>query len=507
MADLPALRPYQVEIKPAVHAAVAAGRRRILLVAPTGAGKTVIAADFVREARDAGQRVLFLAHRRELITQADRKLFERGVDAGMIQAGFTARPDVPVQVASVQTLYARAVITSKIDMPHADLVVVDEAHHIRAGTYRQIVDSYPDAIVLGITATPLRRDGRGLGNVFDVMLECPQVPQLIEQGYLVATRVYAPTIPDLKGVRVEKGDYVHAALEQRMDQPQLVGDIISHWLRLAERRKTVVFASGVGHSAHLRAEFIRAGVRAAHIDGATPKEERDGILRRLSAGDLDLVTNFGVLTEGWDQPDVACAVLARPTKHMGLYRQMVGRVLRPSAGKDHALILDHAGLVFAHGFVEEPISWTLDQDRRAHNPTHAARDHGPVANRLATCPACTAVRLGGKPCGACGWAPKPTPKHVDVQDGELARIDRSGRQDREHVTIAERARFHAMLVLIARDRGYKPGWAAFKHKEKFGAWPDARHVMPIEPDATVRSWVRSRQIAYAKAMDKRRGAA
>ncbi len=251
-------------------------------------------------------------------------------------------------------------------------MVIDEAHHCRAKTYRKIIEAYPEAIILGMTATPCRGDGRGLGNIFDCMVECPPVQALIDLGFLVPTKVYAPVRPDLKGVRVEKGDYAKGQLAERMNQGELVGDIVTHWIRLSERRKTVVFATGVAHSVHIRDEFRRAGIMAEHVDGSTPVDERETILARLSRGEVEVVTNCMVLTEGWDQPDVSCIVLARPTKHMGLYRQMIGRVLRPSPGKTDAIVLDHAGAVFEHGFVEERVYWTLDQDKRARMPSRSS---------------------------------------------------------------------------------------------------------------------------------------
>jgi DNA repair protein RadD len=260
-----------------------------------------------------------------------------------------------------------------MDLPDAALVVVDEAHHAPAQTYRQLLRAYPEALILGMTATPCRGDGRGLGDIFEMMVETPPVAELIELGFLVGTRVYAPSRPDLTGVRVERGDYVERQLADRMDRPQLVGDVVTHWLRLAERRRTVVFASGVAHSVHLRDEFRAAGIWAEHIDGSTPVEQRDEILKKVDAGTVEVVCNAMVLTEGWDCPAVSCLVLARPTRHMGLYRQMVGRVLRPAPGKTDALTLDHAGAVFEHGFVEDPVLWTLATNRRAENPKQRAR--------------------------------------------------------------------------------------------------------------------------------------
>lgn len=311
----PTLRPYQREVIVRFNAAIAGGHRRVLMVASTGSGKTVVAAAIIEAARRDGQRVLVLSHRREITGQTVAKLHAASVDAGIIQAGFTPRPGVAVQVASVQTLHARAIRSRTIKPPPADPVVIDEAHHVRARTYRRILELYPEAIVLGLTATPCRGDGRGLGNVFDVLIEAAPVADLVRDGYLVPSRIYAPSRPDLSGVRVERGDYVESALAARVDTAQLVGDIVEHWHRLAERRRTVVFATGVAHSVHIRDEFRRAGVLAEHIDGgSTPIAERDRILAQLDSGSVEVVSNAMVLTEGWDCPAASCLVLARPTR-------------------------------------------------------------------------------------------------------------------------------------------------------------------------------------------------
>jgi superfamily II DNA or RNA helicase len=501
MTAAPDLRPYQADVRDRVAAEIAAGHRRVIVAAPTASGKTVIAGAIVADAVRLGQRVLFLAHRRELITQASRKLHAAGVEHGIILASYPARPSEPVQVASVATLHARAVRTASMDMPPADLVIIDEAHHVRARTYQKILAAYPGAIVIGLTATPCRGDGRGLGSTFNALVECPPVIELTAAGYLVPATIYAPSQPDLSGVRVERGDYVERQLAERVDTAQLVGDIVEHWHRLAGRRRTVIFATGVAHAVHLRDEFRRAGVLAEHLDGSTPHEERDAILARLAAGTIEVVTNAMVLTEGWDCPDVGCLVLARPTKSLGLYRQMVGRVLRPAPGKVDALILDHAGAVFAHGFPDDPIKWELAEDRRAENKAHAARGSY-RAPALTTCPECAAVRFEGKPCPACDWRPRPKAAPVEVADGELGRVARNRTVPAAAITADERTRFYGMLLYVANERGYARGWAGHKFREKFGDWPASRFVDPVPPDDAMRSWVRSRQIAYAKAMQK-----
>jgi DNA repair protein RadD len=493
----PELRQYQRDIIDEFDRRIAAGDKRIMLVAPTGSGKTVIAGAIIRQTAEVRKFILVLAHRREIITQTSEKLRDIAIPHGIIMAGTQSRPLENVQVAAIQTLHRRAIGAEIMDLPPADLLVIDEAHHCPAATYQEIIDQYPNAILLGLTATPCRGDGRGLGGIFERMIECPQVAALISQGHLVKTRVYAPSEPDLKGVKVQAGDYVETQLADRMDRPKLIGDICTHWHKYGERRKTVAFAVSVQHSIHIRDEFIKSGVRAEHIDGSTPKPERDASLARLASGEIELVSNCMVLTEGWDLPEVACCILARPTKKMGLFRQMIGRILRPAEGKKDAIVLDHSGAVFRHGFVEDEVSWTLDPDRHAKSPAHEKRCET-HASRLLECSQCGAIRIAGEPCCACGFLPAPPPRSVEIREGDLGLVT-AGRTQPAVYAPAQRLEWIGMLTTIKNERGYKPSWPAVNYKEKFGAWPPWGTVVdPIPPSPEVRAWVRSRMIAYAK---------
>jgi DNA repair protein RadD len=499
------LHQFQRTAVEQIEGELVAGTVKVLLVAPTGAGKTEIASDLIKRGVAKHKRILFLAHRREIIQQTSRKLHRNGVSHGIIMAGADGglRPQAPVQVASIDTLRARALNRDVIALPLADIIFIDEAHHARALTYERVIDAYPKAAVIGLTATPCRGDGRGLGNIFTKLIECPQVEELIGLGVLVRSRVYAPVDPDLTGVRTQNGDYVINQLASRMNTDKLVGDIVTHWLQYGERRRTVIFAVDVAHSVHIRNEMIRAGVRAEHLDANTPISEREAILARLASGETELVTNCMVLTEGWDMPEAGCCILARPTKQMGLYRQMIGRVLRAAKGKQVAIILDHSGACYRHGLPEDHVEWTLFVDRRAVNPTHEKRKVR-TEFKLRECPACNAL-MALPPCGHCGWLPKPRARDVEVADGELGLVI-GGRAQAPLYDPATCARWHGMLAFIARNHGYKPGWTAHKYREKFGSYPPWGTVVePIAPSPEVYSWVKSRQIAFAKARE--RGAA
>lgn len=197
-------------------------------------------------------------------------------------------------------------------------------------------------------------------------------------------------------------------------------------------------------------------------------------------------------------PEVSCCILARPTKKMGLYRQMVGRVLRPFPMKTDAIVLDHSGAVFRHGFVEDRVEWTLDPDKRADSPTHNARLHSGYSSRLLECTKCGAMRVAGEPCRSCGFLPQRPPRPIVFRDGDLAAVDRQHRTAYAISDPAERARWHAELAHIANMRGYQAGWVAHKFREKFGSWPASRTITPKEPSAEVLAWVRAKAIAYAK---------
>jgi superfamily II DNA or RNA helicase len=352
-ASLPQLRPYQTEVIEQCRQQLASGKNKICLVAPTASGKTIIAAEIIRKTVANNKRVLVRAHTREIVGQTSNKLAD--IPHGIILAEQTHGTYHDVLVASVQTYWSRVMRTKRMEPPAADLIIVDECHHIRAHTWHEIIKSYPGVPLIGLTATPCRGDGRGLGEVFDVIVECPQVPELIKLGYLVSTKTYAPPAPDLRGVGVQAGDYVVSQLGARMNDNGLVGDIITNWLKRASGLKTIAFAVNVAHSQHIANEFNRAGIAVEHVDGSTPTTQREEILHRLASGTTTVVSNCMVLTEGFDLPDLQCLILARPTRQMGLYRQMIGRGLRIAEGKQCLVVLDHSGAVYTHGPVEDTV--------------------------------------------------------------------------------------------------------------------------------------------------------
>lgn len=442
------LRPYQQQAVHDLRLALRAGARSPLLVCPTGAGKTVIMAEILRSLSARGRSALVLVHRRELIAQTAHKLDLVGVPHGIIAAG-TRNADAPIQVASVQTLARRLHrITAQ-----PDLIVIDEAHHAIAGTWGKALSHWPDALRLGVTATPVRQDGRGLGTVFDRLVLGPSTAELIGGGFLCPARIYAPApVADLSGLHRRAADYAIEQAAERMDRPTVTGDAIAHYQRLAAGQRAIAFCCNVNHAEHVCAAFNQAGIHAATLLGSTDPLRRDVAVADFAAGSLQVLVTVDVVSEGFDIPAAGCAILLRPTQSLGLYLQQVGRVLRPAPGKAHAVILDHVGNVHRHGWPDDPRDWSLDDRLRR---TSSA---GPAAPTVRTCEVCFAAFKPAPICPMCGTACAPPPaRKLRQVDGELKELKREAVRQR----VAERKRAQTLpeLLAIARARGYSPGWA------------------------------------------------
>ncbi len=450
------LRPYQSDGINRIRAAIREGHRRILVSAPTGSGKTVLATEgMILPAVARGKRVLFLAHRTELISQCYARLPDDLT--GVIKSGQRPWPDAPIQVASVQTLIRRT-------PPPADLIIWDECHHRPAASYEKISALYPNAIHVGITATAYRSSGAGLGKHFDTIIELADINELIALGFLVPSRTFAPPAPDLTNVTTTAGDYNQQQLGFAVDKPKLVGNIVSTYLARANGRKAILFAVTVAHSRNLTAAFCQAGIRAAHLDGKTDPEERAGMIARLgSTGQdrLDVICNCGVLTEGTDIPICSCIILARPTKSRGLWKQCCGRGLRPHPSKTDCIILDHAGCYHRHGLITDHEEITLKGVVRKPNGAMPIRQ----------CLACYSVVPGGcAVCPDCGAVfPIVVRKPIATEDGELTEAGAMPTK-RMYFKLAE---FEGLRLIVSEavEKNYKPGWVGFTFKNRFGRWP------------------------------------
>lgn len=449
------LRAYQNEAVDALRAAYRERCRAPLYSLPTGGGKTMVFSYVTANAIARGQRVLILVHRAELLRQASDSLNRWGVPHGTIVAGARGLTGHHVQVGSVQTVVRRL---DRIAAPN--LIIVDEAHHAVAGTWQKIINAFPDAKLLGVTATPERLDGRGLGvhcgGYFDRLIQGPTMASLIEDGYLVRPRVFSASVPpDLSEARTVAGDFNRADSERAVIDSRIVGDAVGHYRRICPGVPSIAFCVSLAHAEVVARQFNAAGFKAEQIDGRMNDHDRARVVSALGTGGINVMVSVDLVSEGFDVPVCGAALMLRPTQSMGLYLQQIGRALRPAPDKTCAFILDHAENTVRHGLPQDEREWTLDgRARRERDPS------------VKVCQHCFAVaRAGASVCPECGapFRVERREREVEQVAGELIELTPEMIAARK----AERARVIAGAVTydelreVARRYGYKPGWVHF----------------------------------------------
>lgn len=436
------LREYQEKALADVAAEWKNGHRRVCVALGTGAGKTRLASEAARRAVERGKRVLWLAHRTELVDQARSTLQDHiQIPVGRIQADKkNPAPHSPVQVASVHTLIKRDVL------PPADLVVVDECHHFVASEFRRITDAYGDKFHLLLSATPERADGRPLSGIADAIVAPVQPRELIAAGFLVPCEIVAPPFD------MEKG---------------LCWEPVDAWMAWAKGRRTVVFCANKAHAAGLAAQFRARGIKADSVCAETPWEKRKLIYQRLASGDLRVMTNVFVATEGLDIPEVEVVMIARTVGHAGMYLQCTGRALRPATAKGSALLIDLRGAVHKFGPPDANRTYSLDGDEGVTTEEDEAH------RKQLTCAQCGAVRTGVMcpVCSATAALGASEPEIVSVPLQEVSTIPRSP---------AHFAQYVRWLVAEFKAKGQPasgaPGRAAERFWQAYRAYPDATWV-------------------------------
>ena len=454
------LRPYQAAAVAELRGAFMAGHRRVLFVLPTGGGKTVVFSHIAEQAAARGNRVGILVHRQELVDQSSRTLHDIGLEHGVIAAGYRQDLSRGCQVASVQTL-ARRLHTIPPDF--FQLLIVDEAHHAVAGQWAKILDHCAGAHVLGVTATPERLDGRGLGDQFTAMVEGPDPAWLTAEGHLAPARIFAPPGLDLSGIR--RGLDTRAGrseAEDRCSQRSAMGDAVTHYRRtIADQHNgtAIAFCCSVAHADAMAEAFRAQGIAAARLDGNLDRLARRRMLADLGAGVLKVITSCDIISEGTDVPSVTGAILYRPTDSLGLYLQQVGRVLRPSPGKSNAIVNDHVGNTGRHGLPTDPREWSLEgrPKRRA----------GATSPAVTVCPACfAAAPAAASVCPDCGHQlqAQVSRREMETIDGHLVELTPEQQAANRYRRILEESdcRSLAELEELGRRRGYKPGWARYR---------------------------------------------
>lgn len=417
------LRPYQKTVKKHLVAQFANGHQNVLAVMPTGAGKTVLFSDIAMRMFKSEKTVWILVHRAELVKQVSNTLNLFGVQHACLQ-GSKYRPDyhARVQVISIQSLNSRLHKFNK--MP--DLVIVDEAHHAVSGTWSKTISKINAPTLLGVTATPVRADGVGLGRdfggIFDEIVIGPQVSELIELGYLVQPKIYqSQHVIDMSAVKFRGGDIDVTEQAKLLDTNTITGDAVAHYKRVADGMLAVAFCVNVAHAEHVAAAFNAAGIPAMAASGNMSDTDRDWMFGQNGAferGEIQVVTSCDLISEGFDIPKIGCAILLRRTMSEGLYLQQVGRALRPSEGKEFAIVLDHVHNTYLH---HDPPHW--DREWGLQGTPKRSKKTKREEIRVFQCERCWYVADVPGPCPECGH--QKAAKPIKFKDGELVEVDES----------------------------------------------------------------------------------
>lgn len=439
------LRPYQNELVEEVRRAWHEGKRAPCIVLGCGGGKSCIVAEIARRTTFNGKRVLFLVHRKELVDQITATFARWGVLMDLCTVGM------------VQTITRRL---KKLQKPA--LIITDENHHSLANSYKRIYEHFPDVPRVGVTATPVRLNGDGLGDVNDKLIIGKSTKWLIEHHFLAPYDYYAPSVADLTGLHTRRGEYVQEDVEKAMISNTVFGDVINYYRKLAGGKKAICYCASIRHSEATAAAFRDAGIRAAHIDGNTPKAERDRLIAAFRRGDIQILCNVDLISEGFDVPDCECAILLRPTHSLTLFIQQSMRCMRYREGK-RAIIIDHVGNYARHGMPDDDREWSLEKKEKRKR----AEIEKENAESVIMCPECFFTFpkesvVDGR-CPHCGTPlPKRERKLDTKEDAQLIKIEGF----KLDLSSPDDCHSYYDLLDYAKAHGYKPGWAYFQAKRR-----------------------------------------
>lgn len=434
------LRPYQIDLLEQTRAAYRAGYQAPCIVSPCGSGKSIILAELAKCATDKGNRVLFLVHRQELCQQIFDTFVKWGVNMHLCK------------ISMVQTARRR------LDkLPRPDLIITDENHHSMASTYRKIYEYWPNVPRVGVTATPIRLNGSGLGDVNDKLIIGPSVKQLIEWGNLSPFRYFAPEVVDTSKLQIKRGDFVQSEVDELFNANAIYGDVIGHYRKLSDGKQVICYCATIGQSKKMAYEFSRAGISAHHLDGDTPKAIRAKVIDQFRTGDIKILCNVDLISEGFDVPDCNTAILLRPTQSLALYIQQAMRCMRYKPGKT-AIIIDHVGNVGRFGPPDMDREWSLETKKRRKRVVDDTALH------IKQCQACFYVYDAKEPvCPNCGFKPARAEKEPEeIKDAQLVEVESKPfvldyREPSDCTSLKE-------LQDLARNRGFRPGWAYYQAK-------------------------------------------
>lgn len=458
------LRDYQLELIDNTRQAMRS-YRNVLMQAPTGAGKTALTVHMMKTAAERGKKAMFLVHQSELLSQTSTALWQQKLEHGMIAPG-KRKSRLPVQVASVQTLVRRL---DQYACP--DLIVIDEAHRAAAKTYQKVIEAFPGARVVGLTATPRRTDGKGLDDLFDTIVEGPSIRGLIDAGYLADYDLVAPpSVVDVGAVKTKMGDFDKGQLEEAVDKPTITGDAVGHYKRFAMGKRCVVMCVSIKHAEHVAHQYNGNGVAAEVIEGSLSNNERSDMLDRFRRGETKVICNVQLLVEGVDIPAIEVVQWLRPTQSMIIWMQGNGRGLRPAPGKGRLLILDHVANWHRHGIPDEDREWSL-QGREKGKRKAKDEDEAPNVQQCQNC--FHVFAKGPTHCPSCG---EPLPGNgkaeLEVVEGELEKVDvEQVRRERKREQGAARTLRELVELGVRRGMNKPAPWAAITLAARQGRKP------------------------------------
>lgn len=485
-------KDYQLNAVSSLKRSVFDGFRRICLKAPTGVGKTFIAAMIVEGALKKGNRVAFVAPYSVLIDQTVDRFMEQDLPLPGVMQGQheLTDPTRPIQICTAQTLGRR-------QKPMVDIVIVDEAHL----QYKCILDwmeREPDKVFIGLTATPF---AKGMGRHYQDLIEIKSLNECLDDGTLSPYEVYGVDNPDLSGVKIKAGEYQESQLEEIMGDAKLVANIVDNWLKNGEARQTIVFAVNVLHANKVANDFDRAGIRAEVIVAQTPLDERQEMFRRFQRKETRILVSVGCLIAGFDAY-VDCIIWAAPTKSDIKFLQGIGRGLRTAKGKDYCLIFDHSGTFTDKGYIEDVDDQFIGLDDGEKKDASVSEQEKEVKEKKPkACPKCKFIKDAGvHECPKCGFAPR---HGEDVEVDESRQLKKLSKSKKKTVTKEEKQAFYSELLGYRKQREldgkkYSDGWVAHKYRAKFGVWPKSMNSRMSEPSPATLNWIKSQNIAFAK---------
>lgn len=443
------LRPYQQDAINQIDECFRNGKRKVLLHAATGAGKTTIAGWMIKRAIDYNYPVIFIVRGRLLVQNASETLARYDIDHSVNMAGhYKYNQKKLVQIGSIDTLKSRKNYPFRDQEP---LIFIDEAHW----DYKDIFEQYPNAFIIGMTGSPYSDM-----SMYQEVVNPIHAFEIRDLGYLVKDKVYCPHTLDLSAVKIVAGDFERKQLESVMSDSVIVGNIVSDWLQYGERRPTVCYAVSIEHSLRLTQEFRDRGVRAEHVDANSTQEQRDSAKKGLIDGSIEVVCNVNLLSTGWDCPQVSCIIHARPTWSLVWHLQTIGRGLRSAPDKENCIIIDNAGNHFRHGFAYRIRDVSLEKPEK--------RKSRKMDQRISTCEECFYVfdPEEHESCPECGWVKPKQTREVKQADGSLVEYFES--EEERNKTLFEMMRKdYYRLEWVRKTKKLKPDWSFLQLKKKY----------------------------------------